>query len=214
MINIENLSYSYLEGEPVLKDVTLSIEKGYVTGFFGGNGSGKSTLAKILAGEISSRINGAIRGIPESRILLEQNSHSNAFFDLTVDEHLSLYAPVLKYAEAKEWARQMEASRKRYPDELSGGQLQILGLMVLMEQGRELVILDEPTNHLAPENQRKILKWLRSHCVECKTYGIVISHNRELIESYCDEAYFFQDGVVSRYDRRREQEKKNDVSTN
>ena len=50
-IQAENLSFAYREGEePVIRNISLSIEEGTYTAIIGHNGSGKSTLAKLLCG--------------------------------------------------------------------------------------------------------------------------------------------------------------------
>ena len=50
IIKITDLSFSYLQDTPVLKDVNLEIEKGEWVSILGHNGSGKSTLSKLIIG--------------------------------------------------------------------------------------------------------------------------------------------------------------------
>lgn len=50
MLEIKNISFNYLKGMPILKDISLNIKAGEIVGIFGSSGCGKSTLAKIMAG--------------------------------------------------------------------------------------------------------------------------------------------------------------------
>ena len=50
MLEIKNVSFNYLKGMPILKDISLNIKAGEIVGIFGSSGCGKSTLAKIMAG--------------------------------------------------------------------------------------------------------------------------------------------------------------------
>ena len=49
-VQLKNLVFSYQEGEPVIKDISLDINKGSYTTLIGHNGSGKSTIAKLIVG--------------------------------------------------------------------------------------------------------------------------------------------------------------------
>ena len=50
MINIENISYKYKNGETVLENINIKVQDGEVIAIIGKNGSGKSTLARLISG--------------------------------------------------------------------------------------------------------------------------------------------------------------------
>ena len=68
---------------------------------------------------------------------------------------------------------------------LSGGQKQRLAIACAIFSGRRILILDEPTSGLDGQNMRLIAERLRSEAQHGRTI-LVITHDRELIESCCD----------------------------
>ena len=74
---------------------------------------------------------------------------------------------------------------KSYPRQLSGGQKQRLAIACAIFSGRRILILDEPTSGLDGQNMRLIAERLKSEARNGRTI-LVITHDRELIESCCD----------------------------
>ena len=75
--------------------------------------------------------------------------------------------------------------RAAHPSALSGGQKQRLAIACAIFSGRRILILDEPTSGLDGQNMRLIAERLRSEARNGRTI-LVITHDRELIESCCD----------------------------
>ena len=75
--------------------------------------------------------------------------------------------------------------RDAHPSTLSGGQKQRLAIACAIFSGRRILILDEPTSGLDGQNMRLIAERLRSEARNGRTI-LVITHDRELIESCCD----------------------------
>ena len=75
--------------------------------------------------------------------------------------------------------------RAAYPSALSGGQKQRLAIACAIFSGRRILILDEPTSGLDGQNMRLIAERLKSEARNGRTI-LVITHDRELIESCCD----------------------------
>ena len=75
--------------------------------------------------------------------------------------------------------------RDTHPSTLSGGQKQRLAIACAVFSGRRILILDEPTSGLDGQNMRLIAERLRSEARNGRTIP-VITHDRELIESCCD----------------------------
>ena len=62
MISLENVSFSYGQKEPVIRDLTVEVGNGRIYGLFGKNGSGKTTLLKLMSGLLFAR-RGSILGM-------------------------------------------------------------------------------------------------------------------------------------------------------
>ena len=75
--------------------------------------------------------------------------------------------------------------RDAHPSILSGGQKQRLAIACAIFAGRRILILDEPTSGLDGQNMRLIAERLKSEAQHGRTI-LVITHDRELIESCCD----------------------------
>ena len=75
--------------------------------------------------------------------------------------------------------------RDAHPSALSGGQKQRLAIACAIFSGRRILILDEPTSGLDGQNMRLIAERLKSEARNGRTV-LVITHDRELIESCCD----------------------------
>ena len=75
--------------------------------------------------------------------------------------------------------------RAAHPSTLSGGQKQRLAIACAIFSGRRILILDEPTSGLDGQNMHLIAERLKSEAQHGRTI-LVITHDRELIESCCD----------------------------
>lgn len=149
ILKLENIYKSYSK-KPVLKEVSLQLEAGTLTGIVGENGSGKSTLMRIIAGDISANRgkvhkNGKTGYCPQEAIL---------FPEITVQEHFRYFSAAYNI-EAEVLNVRVEELldhfnyRKYYNtrvNNLSGGTRQKLNLSIALLHEPELLILDEPYN--------------------------------------------------------------------
>jgi ABC-type cobalamin/Fe3+-siderophores transport system ATPase subunit len=62
LLRVDNVSFAYGAGRPVLRDVSLTIEPRAMVGLLGPNGSGKTTLLRILSGMLRPRSGGVLLG--------------------------------------------------------------------------------------------------------------------------------------------------------
>ena len=120
--------------------------------------------------------------------------HFNVFPHLTVAKNITLAPMMLKgksEAEANQMAKDLLSrvglldKYDEMPGNLSGGQKQRLAIACAIFSGRRILILDEPTSGLDGQNMRLIAERLRSEARHGRTI-LVITHDRELIESCCD----------------------------
>ena len=182
--------------EVIFEDISLSVPKGKVTAITGQNGAGKTTLAQILCG-LAKQTRGHIlidgkkvRAAARRReIYYCGNDTSTQFFTASVAEELLLNAKLTE--ESKDRARHLLKElglyeyRDAHPSTLSGGQKQRLAIACAIFSDRGILILDEPTSGLDGQNMCLIAERLRSEARNGRTI-LVITHDRELIESCCD----------------------------
>ncbi len=175
MLNIHNIN-QYYGGSHILRDVSLSAEKGKVTVVLGRNGVGKTTLLKSLMGLVpiksgSIEFNGraihhatpyeraraGIGFVPQGREI---------FARLTVEENLrmglaykSAGTPIP--AELYELFPVLKQMLNRRGGDLSGGQQQQLAIARALAAGPKLLVLDEPTEGIQPSIIKDIGRVIR-----------------------------------------------------
>ena len=182
--------------EVIFEDISLSVPEGGVTAITGQNGAGKTTLAQILCG-LARQTRGHIlidgkkarAAVRRREIYYCGNDTSTQFFTASVAEELLLNARLTE--ENKDRAIHLLKEfglyeyRDAHPSTLSGGQKQRLAIACAIFSGRRILILDEPTSGLDGQNMRLIAERLKSEARNGRTI-LVITHDRELIESCCD----------------------------
>ena len=182
--------------EVIFDNVSLSFPEGKVTAITGQNGAGKTTLAQILCG-LAKQTRGHIlidgekarAAVRRREIYYCGNDTSTQFFTASVAEELLLNTGLTE--ENKDRARHLLKEfglyeyRDAHPSTLSGGQKQRLAIACAIFSGRRILILDEPTSGLDGQNMRLIAERMKSEARNGRTI-LVITHDRELIESCCD----------------------------
>jgi ABC-2 type transport system ATP-binding protein len=153
-------------GKPVLKDVSLTVPAGRVTGLLGPSGSGKSTLIRAIVGvQIVQAGRVVALGLPAGSPALRSRigyvtQAPSVYSDLTVRENVRYFARVLGVAPARvdavlELVDLAEVAARRVRD-LSGGQISRVSLATALLGEPELLVLDEPTVGLDPVLRRDL----------------------------------------------------------
>ena len=167
MLEFQNVSFSYEQGNPVLKDVSFRIEKGECVGLIGANGAGKSTVMKLALGLLSGEgriLSGDLligrenlAKIRKQTGFVLQNS-DNQMFMPTVFEDM-MFAP-LNYMVPREEAEKrvdrvlgelgIEELKHRHNHRLSGGEKRMAAIATVLAMEPEMILMDEPTSALDP----------------------------------------------------------------
>ncbi len=215
-IQLTNISKDY-GAQKALNEVTLTIEKGQITGLLGPNGAGKSTLMKIITGAIlPSSGTAVVNGVDVIASPLEvQRSlgylpeHNPQYLELYVREYLEYVAQLYKVD--KERIPTVIEQTVLGPEQhkkigsLSKGYRQRVGLAAALIPDPEVLILDEPTTGLDPAQLIEIRALLKNIASD-KTV-LFSTHIMQEVVELCDTVVFLQSGEIKRQCDRAEIEK-------
>ena len=215
MIDIKNLSYTYMKGTPfektALKNISLNIDDGNFLAIAGHTGSGKSTLIQIIAGLIdvpkgtvevdgesiknksARRKIGIVFQYPEHQLFEETVERDIAFgprnFGLSEDEIISRVDESMKLV-----GLDLELKEKS-PFELSGGQRRRVAIAGILALKPKYLILDEPTAGLDPRAKKNLLAEIqRLH--ELGVTIILVSHSMEDIANLASRVIVLTNGEI------------------
>ena len=208
----------------VLKDISLSVEKGNIVSIIGPSGSGKSTLLRCATlletmdggdlaylGEYAAKDNGNGSVYASNEELKKIKSNFGLVFqNFNLFPHYSVLkniadAPIHVqkrdkdevYAEAKELLRKMNLEDKGdyYPYQLSSGQQQRVAIARALALKPKMLFFDEPTSALDPELTAEILKVLKELAAEKMTM-VIVTHEIGFARSVSDRVIFMDGGVI------------------
>jgi putative ABC transport system ATP-binding protein len=201
LVEIQNLSKTYRRGDqpvPVLRDLTLNIERGEFIALMGPSGSGKSTLLNLIAG-IDKPTSGVLRvagediaDFSESELADWRATNVGFIFQfynlmpvLTAFENveLPLMLTGLSRSERKErtkLALSMVGLSERmdhYPNELSGGQQQRVAIARALISDPTLIVADEPTGDLDKQSAEDVLNLLKQLNKQLNKTIVMVTHD-------------------------------------
>jgi ATP-binding cassette subfamily F protein 3 len=198
LIYLNKISVTYGD-RTVLRDIEMTLAPGARIGLLGPNGAGKSTLIKLLAGEMPP----ASGQRSEGRGLVIGYFAQHQLEQLRPDEsplqHLLRLEPQTREQELRDYLggfdfRGPMADRPVAP--FSGGEKSRLALALLVRQKPNLLLLDEPTNHLDLEMRQALTTAL----AEYEGSLVLVSHDRALLRTVCDDFLLVCDGNVEEFD--------------
>ncbi|MBR5849600.1 MAG: ATP-binding cassette domain-containing protein [Alistipes sp.] len=208
------------EGELVLSDIDLRVERGEFVYLIGRVGSGKSSLLKTLYAEVplltgEGTIAGFnLRKLPRREIPYLRRRIGIVFQDYQLLTDRNVFMNLYYVMKATGWKRESEIreridqvlslvdlSAKSYkmPYELSGGEQQRLVIARALLNDPEVLLADEPTGNLDPVTADGIMRIFRE--VAERGCAVVMStHNTALIENYPARAVLFAQGRIREVD--------------
>ena len=196
LVQLEAVDAGYVT--PVLQGVDLLISAGDRIGLLGVNGAGKSTLVKALA-DGSTMLDG-IRTVSRDTRTGYFAQHQLDLLDpeRSALDHVRQLEPDTREAELRRYLGSFGFSGDRIFDPVapfSGGEKARLVLALMIRQQPNLLLLDEPTNHLDLEMRQALSRAL----VDYAGAIVVISHDRHLLRTVCDDLIVVHAGKVERF---------------
>lgn len=210
MIKINNLSFTYPDGNKALSNIDLNIKEGSTVAIVGANGAGKSTLLSILIGihlikdsnieiagvslnkdtldEIRKKV-GYVFQNPDDQLFMARVFDDIAFgprnFGFSSDEIEEMVTNSIK-------TLKIEHLKDRASHRLSGGEKRNVALAAVLAMNPEILLLDEPTSFLDPKSRRNLINILKtlSHT------KLIATHDLDLVLDICQRVIILKNGEV------------------
>ena len=212
ILEIDNLICGY-DGQAVIKDISMSLQRGSVVGLVGPNGHGKTTLLRAISGLIKLS-SGSIRFKGESINRMDANhivgkgivhipQGDLVFSEMTVEENL-LMGAYLPDAHAKRQERlnyvhglfpKLKERATQIASGLSGGERRMLGVGRALMSTSELLLIDEPSLGLAPIIIDHIYEVIKALKTEGRTL-LVVEENASRLVEIAEKIYLLDDGHI------------------
>ena len=206
-IEVEGLNKAF-DGRRVVKDFSIQVEQGRITGFLGPNGSGKTTTLRMLCGLLTPDSGrGRALGfdiLSESDEIKRRTGYMTQRFslyeDLTVEENLQFKARVHSLDRVRERTEAaleklgLAERRRQLAGTLSGGWKQRLALAVATLHEPQLLLLDEPTAGVDPKARREF--WNEIHALAATGLTVLVSTHYMDEAERCHEIAYIAYGVL------------------
>lgn len=223
-VNMERIEKRF-NNQPVLRDVSLKMNRGEIVSIIGPSGSGKSTFLRCLGqletidgGSItvdgtvlaSTDANGTVNYASQETqhdLLLRMGmvfQSFNLFPHMTVLDNIMIAPRMVKGMKDDEILPIAERllnkvglweKRDMYPSRLSGGQQQRVAIARALAMNPEIMLFDEPTSALDPELTGEVLKTIKQLADDHMTM-IIVTHEMNFAREVSDRVIFMADGVI------------------
>jgi len=223
ILSLQNVRKDYsTDGQPVraLDGVSLDVEAGQFVALVGRSGCGKSTLLN-LAGAMDFPTSGSVlldgvatSSLGDSELTKLRREKVGFIFQsfqllhtLTVLGNVELPLLLAGRTNTRETARErlrwveLDGLDERYPHQLSGGQMQRVGIARALIHGPKLLLADEPTGNLDTTTGNVILELLRRLSREQNTATVMATHSAEAA-ALADVVVRLRDGKIENVERR------------
>jgi len=198
-LEVKNVSKSF-DGNPVLKDIFIELNKGELVCLLGVSGGGKTTLFNIISG-LMTPDSGQV--LLDGKDITNQPGHISYMLqkDLllpyrTIEDNAAL--PLLLKGVKKREARMkvsllfsqfgLEGTQKKYPSQLSGGMRQRAALLRTYMFSKDVALLDEPFSALDTITKSSMHKWYMNVMQQIQLSTLFITHD-------IDEAILISDRI-------------------
>ena len=198
-LNAVNISFKYPSAKKyILKDINMHLTNDKIVGLVGDSGSGKSTLCKILS-RYERNFEGSVtldgnelpqKGFcPVQLIYQHPEKVMNPKWKMNdvLEESWNIDDDLLEdFGIQKSWLT-------RFPQELSGGELQRFSVLRALNPKTKFIIADEMTTMLDAITQVQILDSVLRIVKQRKMGFLLVSHDMDLVNTICDEVIYLKD---------------------
>jgi len=213
MLEVTNLNTYYGESH-VLRDLSLSVNRGEVVVMLGPNGHGKSTLLKSICGLVDNAKgkityqNKDINGLPTEKIvnmgLIYIAENRELFPHMTVLENLKLgaYSKNARAHEKENLERvfalfpRLVERKKQFASTMSGGEARMLAVARGLMSNADFLCIDEPSLGLQPSLRLEIFSTIKHINEQGKTV-LLVEQNIPQIAELADRIYVMEEGQIS-----------------
>jgi len=223
LLTLSDVTAGYVADIDVLRNVSLSIEKGRISGLIGLNGAGKSTLMKTICGFLRPHTGKIeydgqdITGIPP-HTLIDRGiwyipQESSLFPYMTVGDNLRLPLERLLHSNERERGARLDEALQRFPaladrmrtpaGNLSGGQQKMVELAKAWVVRPRLCLVDEPSVGLAPIVAAEVYRFIELFASEGMTI-LLVDHNVRRVVKMSEYVYVLSLGEIAARGRRED----------
>lgn len=216
MLKIENITKKFEDGKSSLlavDNISFELERGTFAAIVGPSGSGKSTLLTIM-GALQKPSEGTIKLDDTNIYKISEKSRSKMRFSklgfvlqgsnlipfLSVEEQFILKLKKNKSKDKNSYEELLSKLgisklKKKYPDEISGGERQRVAIALSLVLKPEIVLADEPTASLDTDRSFDVVKILSEITKTMNTTVVMVTHDTRMLE-YCDRVFEMIDGKL------------------
>lgn len=209
-VNVENLSFSYPNGQKAVIDISFQAAQNDSIGLAGANGAGKSTLLKLLAGlylnysgiiQINER-SVVTKNLPDIRKQIGYifQDSDNQLFMSTAYEDVAFAPRNYGLSEEEVHIRTKEAlnqvhgmhlkDRRIY--QMSGGEKKLISIATVLSMRPEILLMDEPSAALDPKNRRNLISLLNGF----SQIKLIASHDLDFLLDTCNRVILMDQGQI------------------
>ncbi len=207
IVDIENLSFFYPDGQRGLKDINLVVYSAENLAVIGPNGAGKSTLLLHLNGILRGNNTIKVFGLPVEEKSLKETRRKiglvfqnpeDQLFSPTVFDDVAVGPINMGYSELQVKQRVAQALKlvgmdgyeQRSPHHLSVGEKKRIAIATVLPLNPELLVLDEPSSNLDPRSKWSLIEVVK----RLPMTKIIAAHDLELIRALCQRTIILDGG--------------------
>jgi len=216
-LQVENVFFRYpSQTDWCLNGISINLEKGKTVGLVGTSGSGKSTCARVAAGLVKPS-KGRVLFNGEEFAALPKRDQNRTKVQMIFQHAEVSFNPRLRLATSMAEAYHLSGKQysfeglcelaesfgiyadqlRRYPQQLSGGELQRLSIARALLYDPDVLILDEATTMLDVITQAQVMRMLKRIQEERDLAYLLITHDQPLGQMMCDEILEIEEGMIN-----------------
>ncbi len=220
VLTVNELTVNFGNSE-IFKKVSFSVTPGETLGLFGKSGSGKTTIGRCIVGlekptggeiwvngkDVLSMDKREFRKLrpkvqiifqhPETSLDPRMKAFENLIEPLKLHSRLKKDALLKRGEELAKLTGLLPEHLARYPNQLSGGEIQRIVLARIMALSPDFIVADEPTSMLDVSVQAQILRLMQKLQIETGVSYLLISHDLEVLRKLCHRIAYLENGIIT-----------------